>query len=39
MIAEDDYVPAPDFTARLPTALALVPPDWDVTALDFSDHF
>jgi GR25 family glycosyltransferase involved in LPS biosynthesis len=34
MIAEDDYVPAPDFTARLPTALALVPPDWDVIRLD-----
>jgi len=34
MIAEDDYVPAPDFTARLPTALALVPPDWDVLRLD-----
>jgi len=34
MIAEDDYVPAPDFAARLPTALALLPPDWDVLRLD-----
>jgi GR25 family glycosyltransferase involved in LPS biosynthesis len=34
MLAEDDYVPAPDFAQRLPRALATLPRDWDVLRLD-----
>lgn len=34
ILAEDDYTPAVDFKAKLPTVLSHLPPDWDVVRLD-----
>lgn len=34
LMAEDDYVPVPDFQSRLPTVLASLPSDWDSVRFD-----
>jgi hypothetical protein len=34
LLAEDDYVPAVDFKAKLPTVLQSLPPDWDTLRFD-----